>query len=443
MALNLVPEDDDELSAATEQRLDDLRNALIASAPGQKLFTFQHGAILAFACAHAEGDPRGIVSERLEKLAIADNLVGLAGGQNPFQHILSEASRARRALTSPRVADIVPLRAPLTIAEWTARELPAPDFLMGKWMTTTSRILQVAPTGIGKTTLVLHLGMAASAGMDFLHWSGCRPCKILYVDGEMSRRLLKQRILDAARRLGCEPTGFHALSHEDISDFHPLNTSQGQDQLEREIAKIGDLDFLIFDSVMCLLIGDMKEEAPWAQVMPWVRSLTRRNIGQMWVNHTGHDESRQYGTKTREWQMDTVLFQEPVKREGTDVSFNLEFRKARERTPATRSDFRPVRVALVDDAWKYEDAQPTPKKPPSPLGLKFLDALRNALIDSQMVVDGRKAVGCDAWQAECVRLGLIDKKQKPDSARAMFSRYRRELIAAARIGCDGDLSWLI
>ena len=36
-----------------------------------------------------------------------------------------------------------------------------------------------------------------------------------------------------------------------------------------------------------------------------------------------------------------------------------------------------------------------------------------------------------------------DPKQKPDSARAMFSRYRRELVAAARIACDGDLTWLI
>ena len=73
----------------------------------------------------------------------------------------------------------------LTIAEWRARKLHDPDCLMGKWMTTTSRILQVAPTGVGKTTLMLHLGMAAAAGKDFLHWSGQRPCRLLYVDGEM------------------------------------------------------------------------------------------------------------------------------------------------------------------------------------------------------------------------------------------------------------------
>jgi hypothetical protein len=125
----------------------------------------------------------------------------------------------------------------LTIAEWRARKLHDPDCLMGKWMTTTSRILQVAPTGVGKTTLMLHLGMAAAAGKDFLHWSGQRPCRLLYVDGEMSGRLLRQRIMDAANRLGNEPPGFYAVSHEDVPDFRPLNTPAGQQQIERKWRK--------------------------------------------------------------------------------------------------------------------------------------------------------------------------------------------------------------
>jgi len=336
-----------------------------------------------------------------------------------------------------------PPRPPLTIAEWRARDMPEPDCLMGNWMTTTSRILQVAPTGIGKTNLAIHLGMASAAGKDFLHWGGRRPSKLLYVDGEMSRRLLKQRIIDAERRLGEAPAGFHALSHEDLSDFRPLNTQAGQGQIESVIAKIGQLDFAIFDSVMCLTIGDMKEEAPWNQAMPWIRSLTQRNIGQLWVNHTGHDETRQYGTKTREWQMDTVLFQEPVKREGTDVSFNLEFRKARERTPATRADFRPVRVALVGDAWIYEEVDAMARRSPSPTALKFLDALYNVLADSPRIVGGRPTVNSDSWKDECVRLGLIDRASKPDNARALFSKYRRELVVAGRVACDGDLWWAL
>jgi AAA domain len=332
------------------------------------------------------------------------------------------------------------LRPPLTIQEWRDRNLPEPDFLMGDWITTTSRILDVAPTGIGKTNLIIPLGMAVAAGMDFLHWRGRRTSKVLYVDGEMSRRLLKQRILDAARRLGAEPSGFHALSHEDFSNFQPLNTQEGQEQIESIFTEIGPVDLVMFDSVMCLTIGDMKEEGPWNQIMPWVRSLTQRRIGQIWVNHTGHDETRQYGTKTREWQMDTVLFQQPAKRDGIDMCFDLDFRKARERTPANRADFRPVRVSLVGDVWKYEEIDSMPSSP-SPTALKFLHALSNVLVGSTRIVLGRPAADTETWKNECVRLGLIDKASKPDSARALFSKYRRELVVTGRVACDGEWSW--
>ena len=40
----------------------------------------------------------------------------------------------------------------------------------------------------------------------------------------------------------------------------------------------------------------MVDEEAWAQALPWVKSLTKRGIGQLWVHHTGHDESKGYGT---------------------------------------------------------------------------------------------------------------------------------------------------
>ena len=39
------------------------------------------------------------------------------------------------------------------------------------------------------------------------------------------------------------------------------------------------------------------------------------------------------------------------RRADTDVSFKLEFRKARERRPDNREDFQPVNIFWVDDSW--------------------------------------------------------------------------------------------
>src|SRR5262249_26010862 len=89
-----------------------------------------------------------------------------------------------------------PLPSVLTLAQWAERELPEPDFLMGSWLHTASRVLLYADTGLGKTIWAMALGMHASAGKRFLHWHAHRPCKVLYVDGEMSRRLYKRRLID-------------------------------------------------------------------------------------------------------------------------------------------------------------------------------------------------------------------------------------------------------
>lgn len=334
---------------------------------------------------------------------------------------------------------------PLTVAEWLARDLEPPDCLIGDWLTTTSRVLLVAPTGLGKTNFGMGLGTHIAAGVDFLHWRGHRPARVLYVDGEMSRRLYRQRIADAVARLGSEPEGFYALSREDLDEMPPLNTPAGQVCIERIIAALGGVDLIIFDSIMCLLGGDMKEGEPWAAVMPWVRSLTKRNVGQVWIHHTGHDKTRSYGDSTREWQLDTVLHMEKVDHPETDVCFNVEFRKARERTPQNRADFQTTKVMLLADTWATDGANADRKGHVSPLGLKFLAALTDALAgdDEATTLAGRRATTLARWKAECARLGLIDPADKPDSARNLFNKHRRELIAANFIACNEERAWTL
>jgi phage/plasmid primase-like uncharacterized protein len=339
---------------------------------------------------------------------------------------------------------------PLTFAEWMGRNLPDPDYISGSWLTTTSRVALIAPTGKGKTNLAMQLGYNISLGKDFLHWSGRRKCRVLYIDGEMSRRLLRDRLRDCAKRADGEVSDtFFALSHEDVENWKPLNTPEGQVFLKKFIERLGGVDLIIFDSIMCLLVGSMREEEPWAQTMPLVLALTKMNVAQIWVHHTGHDETKGYGDKTREWQLDTVIFLTPEKRVDTDVSFILEFRKARERRPETREDFRDAKIALVNDGWIYDEGPVKAKvKPIPPTAQRFLDALNNTLAgdgDSRQVrvIHGRRSASTDAWQMECVKLGLIDTKTKPNSARAMLAHYRRRLVSAYRVTCDGDWSWPI
>jgi AAA domain len=332
---------------------------------------------------------------------------------------------------------------PLTLNDWRDRDLAPPDFIMGHWVSTTSRALLTAATGLGKTNFGLALGIRAAGGIDFLHWHARRSARVLYIDGEMSRRLLRQRILDEEKRLGTSPETFFALSHEDIPNFKPLNTIEGQAWMNALIDKVGGVDLVIIDNIMSLTIGDMKDGEPWQQTLPWVLSLTKRAAGQIWIHHTGHDETRSYGDKTREWQMDAVAHLDAVKRDDTDISFSMAFKKARERTPANRFDFQDVKIALVSDHWEHELTQAQRPDKIAPQAARALDALRNVIASDRAVslTGGRRAASREAWLDELALLGMIDLKGKADSARTMFARWRRELVAAFRIGCEGDWSW--
>ena len=331
---------------------------------------------------------------------------------------------------------------PLHIDEWLHRNLADPDKLIGEWLTSTSRVILNADTGLGKTSFAMAIGGHGAAGVHFLRWRIPRPIRVLYVDGEMSNRLLKLRAADVVRRLPSHPKGFHLLNRQDAPDMPPLNTAAGAAFIHEVIDRIGGVDLIELDNVMSLCTGSMKDEEAWQQVLPFVDNLTRRCIGQLWIHHTGYDTSHGYGTKTREWQMDTVLIGTAAKREDTDVSFTIEFPKARERTPETRRDFEPVTIALVNDEW-ISSAAKVEAIPPSPIGTKFLAALVDVFAGTDPVMfQGWKAAKVDNWWLECERMGLIEKGGTRAAGR-LFSKYKVELITRNQIACNNDLVWLI
>jgi len=62
------------------------------------------------------------------------------------------------------------------------------------------------------------------------------------------------------------------------------------------------------------------------------------------------------------------------------------------------------------------------------------------LTDQSVMRDGRECVTLDAWRNAAVVSGLLDA-DKPDSARAIFSKLRAELVAGNVVGCDTDFAW--
>jgi hypothetical protein len=333
-----------------------------------------------------------------------------------------------------------------TLGYWLTRELPVPEPICGTWLTKTSRVLLWAPTGIGKTLLALALGVWRANGLPFLHWpeANGRKMRVLYIDGEMSSRLLKERLVDESKRLGIEPDPdtFVAASWEDIPNFQPLNTPAGQRAINKMI-HLHKPDLIIFDNIMSLLSGNMKETEQWDAVKPWVKSLTKHKIAQLWIHHSGHDETRAYGDKTKEWIMDTVMSLERVERPDTDVSFLLSFKgKKRECKPSNRHEFADVRIALVDDKWVH-DAKPVAKRKKLDGEIeKFYEALLRAARTSKTKQrKDQPTATVDEWSRECVTMGVLESTER--GPMKTFYSYRKRLVGANWVACNDKLAWSV
>ena len=59
----------------------------------------------------------------------------------------------------------------------------------------------------------------------------------------------------------------------------------------------------------------------------------RPHAARHWAHQTGHNESRGYGTKAREWQLNTVALTEDIERPEAEIAFGLKFTKAESATP--------------------------------------------------------------------------------------------------------------
>jgi AAA domain len=353
------------------------------------------------------------------------------------------------------------LRRLLSIEAWAKRDIPSPDRLLGDLITKTTRMFLVGRTGLGKTLLGLAIAAGIASGQGFLHWSSSRPARVVYLDGEMPAELIKPRAIDAMRRLGVPiPPENLLIFGRDIEararricpslpPFAALNTDEGRLFMVALLAAIGDVDMVIFDNVMSLIAGDMKDEVPWSETMSLVAMLTDMRIGQLWLDHTGHNTDRQYGSSTKAWRFDAVGLMTPLadgKPDPQVTAFTLSFDypgKARRRTPDNWQEFQPRTIRLVDDQWEGEPVEPQVVRKVSrvgPAARAQYDALSDALVVSPKPGQTTKA----AWYAECVRLGLADavpsdatgreRDQKMKSFRARLS----ELKVAGWIGVNGD-----
>lgn len=342
-------------------------------------------------------------------------------------------------------------RTSLVLARWLNREIPPRDYLLGSAFSTSSRVLVFGETGVGKTLFALDLAGAIAAGEDFLSWAGQRPSRVMYLDGELPPDTFKERMELVAGRYTADIDlyGYNRFDLEEMGvEMPPLNTAEGEAWLMGEIDAIKP-DAIVFDSIMCLLTGSMSEEESWAPIKALVRKLSARRIAQFWLHHTGHDATKSFGTKTREWEMDTVI---ALSKDDDSGAIRMEFKKARLRTPTTAAEFEPKIIQREDDGWTC-NAAARDSSSKSETGmiageiLKSLDRLADTVTPATGF-DGApvKKVAIDSIRDELRRRGYLELNEKgalTPTSRTNFRRAKLDLIKRKKIVEDDGLVWRI
>jgi hypothetical protein len=350
------------------------------------------------------------------------------------------------------------LAALLDIHAWAALDIPPEPKLLGDLITPSTRMFVVGRTGLGKTLFLHAMAAGMASGQGFLHWRSAGPSRWLILDGEMPSALIKARAEDTIRRTEIPPGNLVIYSLDRAEEFArlipglgvlaPINTEAGQ-QFVLRLAEAVRAEGIGFDNVMSLVAGDQREETPWTETLPLVAELSKRRIAQIYLDHTGHNSDRQYGSAVKAWRMDAVGMMTPLPdtQRDREVAFSLSFEppgKARRRTPDNWDDFAPCTIRLQEDQWTSEVTKPVGK---------LTQACRlwhSALLDAlSRPSDTPGRTTRAMWFAEAARTGLVEAiadgetRSQRERKHARLRKYSTELRIAGLIGIDGETVTLI
>lgn len=183
--------------------------------------------------------------------------------------------------------------------------------------------------GVGKSFLALGLALAAAGGGSFLGWTAPRPRKVLYLDGEMRREAVAERL----RLFGPPPASLRMwLATEEHGSALDLSTENG---IVRLMASWGDVDLVVIDSLSSLAGITGHDPERWSEMRGFLAFQQSKGRSVVMVHHANRDGAMR-GISRRADAMDVILaLRRPRDWQPADgARFELRLEKARHQTGA-------------------------------------------------------------------------------------------------------------
>lgn len=224
-------------------------------------------------------------------------------------------------------------------SELVIKDIPKRAFLLDRWLCDGDLGYIYAARGVGKTWMSMALLGAISGGQPLGAWrAGEKPCKVLYVDGEMPLELTKNR----TQVLGLEKSDVTFLHHEPVFDGmgEGLNIAREDHRLGiTRLMESKGFKVLVLDNLSALANGlDENKGDEYDPVKAWLLDLRRRKVTVIVIHHAGRSGLMR-GHSKREDDCSWILELKNAKTDGDEgAKFTSHFAKSSRNTGDSMPD---------------------------------------------------------------------------------------------------------
>jgi AAA domain/IclR helix-turn-helix domain len=233
--------------------------------------------------------------------------------------------------------------------------LPPREMILSPWLPEKGLAMIFAERGIGKTWIGLNTAYCIAGGGSFLRWHAIRPRRVLYIDGEMPARVIKDRLglIIAAAPYDADGDNIKFIAADFQTNGLPdLANEDGQKFYDKHVAWA---DVVIVDNISTVCRGLKENDADsFTSVLEWMLRLRKAGKSVVLVHHSGKGGA-QRGSSRKEDILDTVigLRRPPDFDASQGARFEVRFTKNR---GFTGPDAEPFEAALQKDGtWVVQE----------------------------------------------------------------------------------------
>ena len=246
-----------------------------------------------------------------------------------------------------------------TVGELLADETPAPPLLIDPWLDVQGYGMIHAAPGVGKSMLSLAVALAVAGGGRMLGWTVPEPMPVLYIDAEMTRHRLRERVADLLPSIeglneGLALEQLRIVSRQDYAaengPFPEIGDGYGEgaDEIAEWVEAHG-AGLVVLDNLSQLAaMQDENDAAEARKLTRFVSRLRSLGAGVIVVHHDGKggqggDNSFRGSSGLKDPLDVQIGLSKQAHPTGAGVAFGLGFNKHRYKTEGV-SERRDIRL---------------------------------------------------------------------------------------------------